>query len=206
MSASQTPPSNPPGDTPAADPSMEDILASIRRILNEEEPAGGAAEAVPPPHPASPSPASPPPASPNVLALSKDMLVADTPPALPAPSARVIQAEPRTAPTTTADALLMGAGMASSPVPGAPPPQAGREHLVAPDAAAAAATSVGTLLRTLMNEREQVHVYRGGPTIEDLVREEVRGLLKVWLDANLPPMVERLVRSEIERVVGRAAS
>jgi cell pole-organizing protein PopZ len=36
------------------------------------------------------------------------------------------------------------------------------------------------------------------------VREELRPLLKDWLDANLPPMVERLVRAEIERVVGRA--
>ncbi len=46
-------------------------------------------------------------------------------------------------------------------------------------------------------------VRSGGPTIEDLVREELRPLLKQWLDTNLPPMVERLVRTEIERVVGR---
>ena len=32
----------------------------------------------------------------------------------------------------------------------------------------------------------------------------MRPLLKQWLDAHLPPMVERLVRAEIERVVGRA--
>jgi cell pole-organizing protein PopZ len=42
-----------------------------------------------------------------------------------------------------------------------------------------------------------------GPTVEDIVREEMRPLLKSWLDANLPPLVERLVRVEIERVVGR---
>ena len=35
------------------------------------------------------------------------------------------------------------------------------------------------------------------------MREEMRPLLKSWLDANLPPLVERLVRVEIERVVGR---
>jgi uncharacterized protein len=33
-----------------------------------------------------------------------------------------------------------------------------------------------------------------------LVREMLRPLLKAWLDENLPGMVERLVRSEIERV------
>ena len=76
------------------------------------------------------------------------------------------------------------------------------EGLLAPEAAAQAASSVGTLMRTLMSERHAV-VHRGGPTIEDLVREELRPLLKGWLDRHLPDLVERLVRAEIERVVGR---
>ena len=50
-----------------------------------------------------------------------------------------------------------------------------------------------------------MQVRSGGPTIEDIVREELRPMLKAWLDTNLPPLVERLVRAEIERVVGRAA-
>ena len=37
-------------------------------------------------------------------------------------------------------------------------------------------------------------------TLEDLVKEMLRPMLKSWLDENLPPMVERLVRQEIERV------
>jgi hypothetical protein len=37
-------------------------------------------------------------------------------------------------------------------------------------------------------------------TLEDLVSEMLRPLLKAWLDVNLPPLVERLVREEIERV------
>ena len=73
------------------------------------------------------------------------------------------------------------------------------------DSAAAASASVGALLRQLSSERS-TQVHRGGPTIEDLVREEVRPLLKAWLDAHLPPLVERLVRQEIERVTGRAQS
>ena len=40
----------------------------------------------------------------------------------------------------------------------------------------------------------------GGMTVEELVSEAVRPLLKSWLDANLPAMVEDLVRAEIERV------
>jgi cell pole-organizing protein PopZ len=75
--------------------------------------------------------------------------------------------------------------------------------LVDPAAAAAAASSVGTLVRSIAAERS-MQVYSGGPTIEDIVRAEIRPLLKQWLDENLPPMVERLVRAELERVVGRA--
>lgn len=37
-------------------------------------------------------------------------------------------------------------------------------------------------------------------TVEDLVKEILRPMLKEWLDANLPDIVERLVRAEIERV------
>ena len=94
---------------------------------------------------------------------------------------------------------------APMPMPVAPEPPLTGESLVAPEAAAAASASVGELMRTLTAER-QTSVYRGGPTLEDLVREEMRPLLKLWLDTHLPPMVERLVRVEIERVVNRAVS
>jgi cell pole-organizing protein PopZ len=77
--------------------------------------------------------------------------------------------------------------------------------LVAPEAAAAAASSVDSLVRTLAAGRA-TRVYSGGPTLEDMVRAELRPLLKAWLDTNLPPLVERLVRTEIERVVGRGVS
>jgi uncharacterized protein len=39
-----------------------------------------------------------------------------------------------------------------------------------------------------------------GRTLDDLVKEMLRPMLKVWLDDNLPTIVERLVRAEIERV------
>jgi cell pole-organizing protein PopZ len=65
---------------------------------------------------------------------------------------------------------------------------------------------MGQLMRAVAQDRG-APVYRsGGPSIEDVVREELRPMLKQWLDQNLPPMVERLVRAEIERVVGRALS
>jgi cell pole-organizing protein PopZ len=37
-------------------------------------------------------------------------------------------------------------------------------------------------------------------TLEDLVREMLRPMLKGWMDDNLPGMVERIVKAEIERV------
>jgi len=37
-------------------------------------------------------------------------------------------------------------------------------------------------------------------TLELLIREEIRPILKQWLDQNLPPLVERLVQREIQRI------
>ncbi len=168
---------------------MEDILASIRRILNEDEQPAAAAETPPDPRPAAAAPGE----HEGVLMLNEAMLV--SPPAAPPPPA------PVQLPT-------------SQPPPPAPPPvaaapakpalQAALSGLLDPGSAAAAKTSVGTLLRTLSSERT-AQVSRGGVTIEDLVREEVRPLLKSWLDQHLPPLVERVVRQEIERLTGPAA-
>lgn len=146
---------------------MEDILASIRRILSEDEaPAGLGAK---------PSEQTPQREGTDdgVLVLDPSMMVSD--------------------PAHEAEPLPMS----STPEASTPASTA----LVAPEAAAAAATSVGSLVRTLTERTAQVR--SGGPTVEDIVREELRPLLKSWLDANLPSLVERLVRNEIERVVGR---
>ncbi len=94
--------------------------------------------------------------------------------------------------------------VSSTPYVPAPSSETVDEDLVAPSAAAGVASSVGELLRAVAAKREPIPVQRNGPTIEDLVREEMRPLLKAWLDTNLPPLVERLVRVEIERVVTRA--
>ncbi len=85
--------------------------------------------------------------------------------------------------------------------PAGPPPS---DTLIAPAVAAATTAALGQLLRTVAAERASPVLRGGGPSIEDVVREEIRPLLKAWLDQHLPPLVERLVRAEIERVVGRA--
>jgi uncharacterized protein len=176
---------------------MEDILASIRRILSEDEaPAAGVAE----------TPAAPPVSElteqlggDGVLVLDSAMLVSEPPHAeaeapLVEKALPLVEREPEPPPPPVA-----------MPAPAMSAPLMATSNLVAPEAAAAAASSVGSLVRTLAAERT-MQVHSGGPTIEDIVREEMRPLLKAWLDINLPPMVERLVRAEIERVVGRGVS
>ncbi len=173
-----------PGKTGGTvDPSMEEILASIRRILAEDEAAPV------------------PPAGDAVLQLDASMLVAETVPAMTSPPGSLTSMpEPAPAAAPLAAPLAAPVPAYAAPLPGAPTPA---PTLVDPAAAAAAASSVGSLVRTLMVERS-TQVHSGGPTLEDIVRAELRPLLKDWLDTHLPPLVERLVRVEIERVVGRA--
>ena len=169
----------------SGDPSMEDILASIRRILNEDEPVTPAPLAA---------------AGPEPLALTEDMLVRE--PAAVAPAPHSVEANPVGADPPPGSIPVGGAAApAEAPAAGSPPVEA----LVAPAVAAAATAAIGDLLRTVAQERSTA-VSRGGPTIEDVVRAELRPLLKEWLDRHLPGVVERLVRSEIERVVSRALS
>jgi cell pole-organizing protein PopZ len=172
---------NEPSPSPAsdgADPSMEEILASIRRILNEDESSAAPADA-----------GKTTLADDDVLVLDESMMVR-VPESQPEP-----EADPHPEPEMAASLPIPSAERKEQPVD--------KSDLVAPEAAAAAASSVGSLMRTLAAGRA-TQVYTGGPTLEDLVRAELRPLLKEWLDANLPPVVERLVRAEIERVVGRA--
>ncbi len=174
----RTPVPNPSPSEEAADPSMDEILASIRKILSEEEKS----KSTPPDD--------------GVLLLEPSMMVSEAPPPAPLP-------EPTPAAAPESPPMAEAHQIPAQPQAAPELPHIS-EPLVAPEAAAAAASSVGALMRTLASERTAA-VSRGGVTIEDIVREEVRPLLKEWLDANLPGLVERLVRAEIERVVGRMA-
>jgi cell pole-organizing protein PopZ len=170
---------------------MEEILASIRRILNDDE------------VPAEPGEAPDAPvADDDVLVLDETMLVSETPADHQDPEPEAMPPEPM-APEQETMVLNQEMG-AVVPAPDAEPRDrpALTPTLVAPETAAAAASSVENLVRTLAAGRA-TQVYGGGPTLEDMVRTELRPLLKEWLDTYLPPMVERLVRTEIERVVGR---
>lgn len=66
------------------------------------------------------------------------------------------------------------------------------EDLLSPDANQAVQAAFHNLAGTILSNNAR--------TLEDLVKEMLRPMLKGWLDENLPPLVERLVRQEIERV------
>ncbi|WP_312846859.1 DUF2497 domain-containing protein [Stappia sediminis] len=60
--------------------------------------------------------------------------------------------------------------------------------------------SVDTAVNSAFNSLANTVLMNNARTLEDLVKDMLRPMLKDWLDQNLPPLVERLVRQEIERV------
>jgi cell pole-organizing protein PopZ len=64
--------------------------------------------------------------------------------------------------------------------------------LISATTSAAVDSAFNTLAHTVLVQNAR--------TLEDLVKEMLRPMLKTWLDDNLPGLVERLVRAEIERV------
>jgi cell pole-organizing protein PopZ len=110
-----------------------------------------------------------------VLDLTESM-TSPTPPPGPAPNFRTIDANP--------DVVF-----ANRPEPPPPVPDRG---LISGETVKAVDSAFNTLAHTVIGQNAR--------TLEDLVREMLRPMLKSWLDDNLPGMVERIVRAEIERV------
>jgi uncharacterized protein len=197
----------------AQEPSMEEILASIRRIIADDDAtkstqrAAEAPKAEPPPAPPPPpQPAAfapPPPSSrpyiepesdrpeldalvgmedqsSDILELTESMAAPMPPPAGPAPQFRTI------------DAASDVGFEEPLPVRPSPAPAADPGALISNETSAAVDAAFNTLAQTVLAKNAR--------TLEDLVREMLRPMLKTWLDDNLPSMVERLVRAEIERV------
>jgi uncharacterized protein len=211
----------------AQEPSMEEILASIRRIIADDD----ASKTRPAPEPVAEKPPAP-------------RIVASTPEPEPEPEPPLmVEEEPASsdavlnemlsdvgAPTIpesaaddlAADVLDLTEAMASGdtaagfrtidgesdvvfddappePAPRRPSPFDGLRFqdradrpLMSASTTAAVDSAFNTLAHTVLVQNAR--------TLEDLVREMLQPLLKTWLDDNLPGMVERLVRAEIERV------
>ncbi len=76
--------------------------------------------------------------------------------------------------------------------PPQPAPPAFERSIISANTSAAVDSAFNSLAQTVLVQNAR--------TLEDLVREMLRPMLKSWLDDNLPSMVERIVRAEIERV------
>jgi cell pole-organizing protein PopZ len=155
-----------------AEPSMEEILASIRKIISDEQPAasnGSANDVVE-----------------LTQAVQTDGSVVD------------VKAEPPPPPP------------AAEPHPEPAMPKT-PESLISEKAVSASASALSSLANTVEIERlaseppqGTTYMGNGARTLEDMVIELMRPLLKQWLDANLPATVDRLVQKEIERISKKA--
>lgn len=149
------------------EPSMEDILSSIRRVIAREDAIGD-----------TPVPRGTVRTAPHGDAaddidedahdiLDLDEEHDDAPAAVAVPAAELVSSASADAARQSLEALTA---------------------VVAPVAAAAT---------------EERALPGGGTTVEALVREALRPMLKAWLDANLPEMVESMVAREIARISGK---
>jgi len=84
------------------------------------------------------------------------------------------------------------------PAVSVPPAASDAPTLVSPASAEAVAASFARLADLSTEPRGE-----GEPRLAALVREMLPALLQTWLDEHLPDLVERLVREEIARVIGR---
>ncbi|MBR1232799.1 DUF2497 domain-containing protein [Bradyrhizobium sp. AUGA SZCCT0177] len=238
------------------EPSMEEILASIRRIIADDE--AKPADAKPA---AAEKPASPPPSAKPEPPAAKPTAMKDIPPSAiaPKPAAAPKPAPPPPAPEPAAsnnqddiDAMLASLDAATPEadirpaqpeadvfeltdemaVPD-PQPAASSFHKIEPqddieftetaaakalhrqpayepppfESAAAASPAQQILSRSTVSAVESAFnslantvLSNNARTLEDLVKEMLRPMLKSWLDDNLPGLVEKLVKAEIERV------
>jgi cell pole-organizing protein PopZ len=233
------------------EPSMEEILASIRRIIADDEakpgemaaspaiPAGSVSPAAAPPAAkpavmtdippsaivaAQPAPAKapePPPAASNsqddidAMLAGLDAATSEAEVRPPLPDGEVFDLtdemalpDPQPAPfrkVEPEDDLEFNETVAASAPPRAqyrqpafePPPlyespAAPPQQILSRSTVSAVESAFNTLANTVLSNNAR--------TLEDLVKEMLRPMLKSWLDDNLPGLVERIVKAEIERV------
>jgi hypothetical protein len=184
-------------DQNTQEPTMEEILASIRRIISEDEPAATAsseAETASPPHGDEHDVGE----DEDILELTQRVETPEPEPSYDEPSQTSgdldIYERPAAAPRAHPPAAFDVEPDYEEEPSGDP-----AEGLVSEPAAAYASTVFTQLART-------VEMPGQGRTLEDVVRELLRPLLKDWLDANLPGIVETAVQAEVERISRRRFS
>jgi cell pole-organizing protein PopZ len=195
-----------PVEKSSSDPSMEEIIASISRIIAEDKPPADRRVGT-----TAAGEAAAPAWGERSDILELTQVVNE--------DGSVRRVSPWTdvaaAPSSAADAPAEPPANATDPIEPQPPradpaPEprldSGRGRILSAattGAAAAAFAQLGTLPRERRNETD-LPLGSGERTLEEIVREMLRPLLQAWLDGHLPGIVERLVREEIARVAGEA--
>jgi cell pole-organizing protein PopZ len=215
-------------DQTAQEPTMEEILASIRRIISEDDAPAETAAAPAPPEPA-PAPAPAPEPEPAPAPVIEAAAPA------PAPESEAVEedvlelTETYEAPAESIGDLDVSAAVEPEPFPAEPVsesvyapvaeahtpehpsiPAPHYDSLVGDSAAASAASAFAGLAASF--QKPVAPAPAGGPdlnfisgnSVEAMVAEMLRPLLKEWLDANLPGIVEAQVRKEVERIARSA--
>lgn len=192
-----------------SEPSMEEILASIRRIISDDEkPAEEAAapQAAPEPEP-EPTAAI----DDDVLDLGAEAALVAAPTPEPAPAAppaafpddadiAFLDEQPVVAPLPEPPAAPIEPPLASYQPEPEPRPQPQAAFAAAPDMASLLSDQASSVVTNAFGQLASTVLSNNARTLEDLVKDMLKPMLKTWLDDNLPTMVERLVRAEIERV------
>ena len=185
-----------------SEPTMEEILSSIRRIISDEDQE----EAPPPPKPA-PAPVAAVAPEPEPDPFEEE----DFAPVTPAPEAQAdvleltkvvnddgsvtdIEESP-----LDIDVIFEEKEEAAAPPPPLEPSLPPMEP-AAPIMGEAAANAAAAALNQLVVEMPKYIGVGQGLTLEEITKELLRPMLKQWLDAHLPATVERLVQEEIARV------
>lgn len=183
----------------AHEPSMEEILASIRQIISEDgEAAAGPGQAKEIPRAEALAPAPPPEREPEPELEPKDESNVAygefmKPQSSASPAKSGAQAFEPDAPADVSprqDIAAVPFRNTSTPPPRAK--AAEENHLLSDQSDVAVAGAFSALAHTILAQNAR--------TLEDLVAEMLKPMLKEWLDDNLPQLVERLVQEEIHRV------
>lgn len=159
------------------EPTMEDILSSIKKIIAEDS-----SKTISAPRARKFGPQDDPVPAPPVASPGPEAAVpAETVPAEPVPEEDILELT-QTAETTAAVAA-----------------QPETFTLVSEDAAVQSRSALDQLSSLIVKPE-----VAGNDTLEGMVREMLRPMLKDWLDGNLPRLVEAMVSREIARISGRS--
>lgn len=169
------------------EPSMEEILASIKRIIAEDGGPGPSAARGRPVRPAK----------------QKERAMAKTPLAIPVDDeagTEIAQAEVLELTQAMPDSVDAAPVTESeSDAPHAAPEPAFQAGIVSDDATHASRQALSALSAMIVKPSSG-----SDNSLEGLVRDMLRPILKEWLDAKLPEMVEAMVAQEIARISGRS--